>query len=117
MSAEARRAGDAKWDERDVQYGNIAAALKKYTEAKVYLDTVEPKPADYASLEMRRREVEAELERRFTEQRFNADRAIKMEDWESAKRELRVLCEMIPDQKDKRHHDAASQLRDIEVRK
>ena len=117
MSAEARRAGDAKWDERDVQYGNIAAALKKYTEAKVYLDTVEPKPADYASLEVRRREVEAELARRFTEQRFRADRAVKMEDWETARRELRVLCEMIPDQKDKRHRDAASQLRDIEVRK
>jgi len=117
MSAEARRAGDAKWDERDVQYGNIAAALKKYTEAKVFLDTVEPKPADYASLEARRREVEAELERRFTEQRFRADRAIKMEDWEGARRELRVLCEMIPDQKDKRHRNAASQLRDIEVRK
>ena len=61
--------------------------------------------------------MEAELERRFTEQRFRADRAIKMEDWESARRELRVLCEMIPDPKDKRHRDAASQLRDIEVRK
>ena len=117
MSVDARRAGDAKWEERDVQYGNIAAALKKYTEAKVFLDTVEPKPADYASLEARRREVEAELERRFTEQRFRADRAIKMEDWETARRELRVLCEMIPDQKDKRHRNAASQLRDIEVRK
>jgi len=117
MSVEARRAGDAKWEERDVQYGNIAAALKKYTEAKVFLDTVEPKPADYASLEERRREVEAELERRFTEQRFRADRAIKMEDWGTAMRELRVLCEMVPDPKDKRHRDAASQLRDIEVRK
>lgn len=117
MSADARRAGDAKWEERDVQYGNIAAALKKYTEAKVFLDTVEPKPADYASLEARRREVEAELERRFTDQRFSADRAIKMEDWETARRELRVLCDMIPDPKDKRHRDAAAQLRDIEVRK
>ena len=117
MSVDARRAGDAKWDERDVQYGNIAAALKKYTEAKVFLDTVEPKPADYASLEVRRREVEVELNRRFTEQRFRADRAIKMEDWETARRELRVVCEMIPDPKDKRHRDAASQLRDIEVRK
>lgn len=117
MSAESRREADAKWGEKDVRHGNIAMALSKYAEAIVFLDTVEPKPADYAALVKRRREVEAELERRFADQRFRADRAIKMEDWETARRELNVLREMVWDKKDKRYREAQAQLLEIEKRK
>ena len=115
-SAEARRAGDVKWDERDVAHGNLAEALKNYSLATELLDTVNPKPADYRALEERRREAKKELDRRFAEQRFRADQVINMKDWNAARRELRVLCEMIPDTEDRRHRDAAAQLRNVEMR-
>ena len=116
MSVELRRQGDAKWEERDVQYGNIAAALAAYKEAVFYLETVDPKPEFYGALVGRRREVEAELDRRYRDQRFRADRAINLADWRTAQQELRVLCEMVPDERDARHSEAAGKLLDVENR-
>lgn len=116
LSSESRSAGDAKWEERDVQYGNLAAALAAYQEAIFYLDTVNPKPANYGELVKRRDEVASELDRRYRDQRFMADRAINLKDWESAKRELRILCDMVPDKKDPRHAEASGKLMDVESR-
>lgn len=116
MSAELRREGDAKWEERDVQYGNIAAALAAYNEAVFYLDTVNPKPETYGALVNRQKEVEAELDKRYRDQRFRADRAINLADWRTAEQELRVLCQMVPDAKDPRHAEAAGKLLDVENR-
>lgn len=116
MSAEKRREGDAKWEERDVQYGNIAAALAAYSEAVFYLDTVNPKPETYGALVNRQREVQAELDRRYRDQRFRADRAINLADWRTAEQELRILCQMVPDARDPRHAEAAGKLLDVEKR-
>ena len=116
MSREARRAADEKWEERDVNYGNLAAALKLYDEAVMDLETVNPKPEDYGELITKRDMVRAELERRYRDQRFEADRAVNMGDWERARTELRVLCELIPDNGDPRHAEAAAKLVDVENR-
>ena len=116
MSEESRRAADAKWEERDVKHGNTAAALASYEEAIFYLETVNPKPANYGKLCERRDQAAAELDRRYKDQRFLADRAIKLQDWETAKRELRILCELVPDTKDPRHSEASAKLMDVEAR-
>lgn len=116
MSEEARRSGDSKWEERDVQYGNLSAALAAYKEAVFYLETVNPKPEGYGALVARRDEVAAELEKRYRDQRFLADRAINLGDWATAQRELRVLCDLVPDAKDPRHAEASAKLLDVEVR-
>ena len=116
MSREARHAADAKWEERDVNYGNLAAALKLYDEAVMDLETVNPKPEGYGELITKRDIVRAELERRYRDQRFEADRAINMGDWGRAQVELRVLCEMVPDTRDPRHAEAAAKLVDVENR-
>ncbi|MBR1588436.1 MAG: FHA domain-containing protein [Kiritimatiellae bacterium] len=116
MSSESRRAADAKWEERDVQHGNLAEALAKYDEAVFYLETVNPKPADYGELVSRRQQAAAELDKRYRDQRFLADRAINLQDWATAQRELRVLCEIVPGAKDPRHAEAAAKLLDVESR-
>ena len=115
-SAEARDVGDAKWDERDVEFGNIARAIASYDEAVYYLETVNPKPADYDSLLSRRAAAKAELARRYDDQRIAAERAVSLEDWETAQRELRILCEMVPDSRDPRHDEASNKLLDVEAR-
>ena len=116
MSAESRRAADAKWEERDVQYGNLSEALAKYDEAVFYLETVNPKPADYGELVNRRQQTAAELDKRYRDQRFLADRAINLQDWATARRELRILCELVPSAKDPRHAEASAKLLDVESR-
>lgn len=116
MSMEARIAADAKWEERDVNYGNLAAALKLYDEAVMDLETVNPKPEDYGELITKRDMVRAELDRRYKDQRFEVDRAVNMGDWDKAVQELKILCELVPDSRDPRHAEAVAKLVDAENR-
>ena len=116
MSRQVRQAADAKWEERDVNYGNLAAALKLYDEAVMDLETVNPKPEDFSELVTKRDMVKAELDRRYKDQRFEADRAVNMNDWDRARSELRILCELVPDPQDPRHAEAAAKLVDVENR-
>ena len=116
MSAEARRTGDAKWTERDVQHGNLAQAIAAYDEAVMLLGTVTPKPDGYDALIARIREAKEELDRRYRDQCFRADRAINLKDWPTALAELRVLCDLVPDERDPRHAEANAKLLDVEAR-
>ena len=116
MSMESWRAADAKWEERDVQHGNLAAALAAYDEAIFYLETVNPKPADYGKLISSRQQAADELDERYRNQRFLANRAINLQDWATAQRELRILCELVPSTKDPRHAEATAKLLDVESR-
>ena len=116
LSEESARNGDAKWNERDVEYGNLSASVDAYREAAYYLDTVNPKPESYSRIKERLERSVAELDRRYREQRFLADKAINLSDWETAKAELRVLCDMVPNKNDVRHAEANAKLVDVENR-
>ncbi|MGN0832967.1 MAG: FHA domain-containing protein [Kiritimatiellia bacterium] len=116
MAEEQIAVGRAKWEDREVQHGNLAGAVAAYREALFYLETVDPKPpcvqAARQGLEMAR----AELDRRYGEQRFAIDRALNLGDWETARRELMVLLELVPDRKDDRNREASVKLMDVEKR-
>ncbi len=116
LSAEAARSGDAKWEDREVEYGNLSAAVKAYRGAVFYLDTVNPKPDGYAGLKERLARAEAELKRRYEDQSFLADKAIKLGDLEAAHAELKTLCEMVPERDDPHHAEANARLVDVENR-
>ncbi len=116
LSEESAKVGDAKWDERDVVYGNLSAAVDAYREAIFYLETVNPKPEGYVDLKARLDKARDELEKRYKEQRFLADKAINLGDWETARRELRILCDYVPNKSDPRHDEANAKLVDVENR-
>jgi len=105
-----------KYDERDVKYGNLFDAIRAYQEAVFYLDTVNPKPDFYASIIDGFEAAQSELENRYKEQRFRANRAMNLSDWANAARELHILCEMIPERSDSRNKEATRQLVDVESR-
>ena len=115
-SAESERVGDAKGAERDVDYGNLSACVKAYREAVFYLDTVNPKPEGYPALKDKLAEAEAALAQRYRDQRFQADKAINLADWEEARRALRILCDIVPEKDDPRHAEANAKLVDVENR-
>lgn len=116
MSATARRTGDAKWEERDVQHGNLAQAILSYEEAVSLLQTVNPKPEGFDALTARLREAKAELDKRYKEQCFRADKAINLKDWAAALTELRILRDLVPSDRDPRHAEANAKLLDVEAR-
>jgi hypothetical protein len=115
-AAEIAEAGRMKWEERDVEHGNVDAAIRAYREALVYLDTVNPKPPEYDGYREALEAAEKEQESRYREQRFRADRALNLSDWETAKAELQILCQMVPDRNDDRNREALAKLNDVEKR-
>jgi hypothetical protein len=92
------------------------AAISAFREAMFYLETVNPKPEFYGALREDLELAERELDRRFRDQRFRADRALNLGEWQSAKRELSVLMEMVPDRGDERYREAKSKLVDVDKR-
>ena len=116
LGAESEKLGDAKWNERDVEYGNISAAIATYRDGVFYLETVDPKPAGYAQLKDKLDAAAAELDKRYRDQRFLADKALNLGDWATAARELRILCDMVPGRDDERHAEATAKLVDVERR-
>ena len=106
----------SKWSERDVQHGNLFAACTAYQEALFYLETVNPKPDCARTARQGLAEATAELDRRYRDQRFLADRAIKLGQWEDARRELSVLVAMVPNRSDDRNREATAKLLDVEKR-
>ncbi len=104
------------FDERGIDYGNTYLAIKRFEEAAFYLDTVDPKPDFYGDIVTGLAQAREELNAKYEEQRFLADRAINLKDWAGAARELRILREMIPDRDDERHIEAGRKLLDVENR-
>lgn len=113
LSYAAYELGDSKWDERDVEFGNVSAAIKAYNESIFYLDTINPKPDWFNKVRENLRAAKDDLDRRYKEQLFKADRAINTGHWDDAKTELRLLMEMIPDADDDRHKTAERKLLDV----
>jgi hypothetical protein len=104
------------YDERDIRFGNLFTAIKSYREAEFYLDTVDPKPEFYAEIVSDQEQAIRELNSRYDQQRFRADRAINLQEWENAAQALRILREMIPDTTDDRYKEATRKLLDVETR-
>ena len=104
------------FEERGIDYGNTYLAIKRFEEAAFYLDTVDPKPDFYGDIVTGLNQAREELNAKYEEQRFLADRAINLKDWNTAARELRILREMIPDRDDERHIEAGRKLLDVENR-
>jgi len=116
LSEESAKVGDTKWEDRDVEYGNLSAAVKAYKDALFYLETVNPKPKSFAAVKERLARTEAELKQRYEDQRFLADKAMNLSDWEVAQNELKILCELVPERDDPRHAEANARLVDVENR-
>lgn len=106
--------GQKLYDEREVSHGNLHGAIRAFTESEWYLETIEPKPDFYADVLSRKSDCERELQRRYDDMWFMAERAVKLRDWKEAARHLRVISETIPDRSDDRNRNAYKKLVDVE---
>lgn len=116
LAGESEKIGDARHDEAEVEYGNLASALKAYNEAAELLDTVNPKPPFYPGLVEKQRKTRKELDEKINEQAFLADKAIHLGDWENAAGQLRILIDIVNNRNDERSIKAKKQLVDVEER-
>ena len=116
LAAESAAAAAEKWADREVEYGNVYAAVHAWKEALFYLETVNPKPPEFDEYRQALKTAEADLDGRYKDRRFAADRAINIADWATAKSELQVLIALVPDRDDDRYREAAAKLMDVEKR-
>jgi hypothetical protein len=108
--------GQKLYDEREVKYENLFAAIRALKESEWYLETIEPKPDFYADAIGRKSDLDRELQRRYDDLWFMAEKAVKLRDWKEAARHLRIINEMIPDRSDDRNRNAYKKLVDVERR-
>ena len=109
-SRRSEELGDAKWEERDVEYGNLAECIRHYTLAKNALETLKSGIDAVARLQMKTERAKSELAKRCHAVRYEAERAIQIRDWERARIELRKLLEMAPEKGDDINREAAKKL-------
>jgi len=116
MAEEAWLQGKKLYQERAVKPENLADAVKSLKEADWHLETVDPKPDYYAEMMTLITDCEQELNTTYEQASFRAYQAIRNHEWDIAARELRTICEMIPDRSDSRHSEARKKLLEVESR-
>jgi len=116
MANTALLQGKKLYTEKEINYCNLANSIKSFHEAEGYLETVEPKPNFYAEIISSVKDYKQELQGKYDDQNFKVERAIRLKEWEEAARELRIVCEMIPDRSDPRNQEARKKLLDVERR-
>ena len=110
LATKAVELGDVKWQDRDVDFGNLAAAIAAYNEAIQHMETIDPRPGCYEMAVNGLKRATEELDKRFKDRRFQADRALNLSQWEEAIKELHILMEMVPDRRDDRNRDVRNKL-------
>lgn len=110
---EALLQGKKMWDEREVRDGNLFKAIRSYTECEWYLETIEPKPGFYGEAVSAKADCQRELQRRYEDLLFLAERAVKLRDWKEADRQLKVMRDMIPDPSDERYRNVDKKMVDV----
>lgn len=106
--------GKKMWDEREVRNGNLYNAIRAYKECEWYLETIQPKPAFYNEASKAKADCIRELQRRFDDLWFLAERSVKLREWKEADQQLKAICEMIPDRSDERNRNASKNLVEVE---
>ena len=116
LAEEAAETAEMKWEDREVEYGNCFAAVHAWKEAIFYLETVNPKPKKFEEYQKKMKIAVEDLDQRYRDHRFAADRAINIADWLKAKEELQILIALVPDRDDDRYREASAKLVDVEKR-
>ncbi|MEI6787892.1 MAG: FHA domain-containing protein [bacterium] len=110
---EALLQGKKMWDEREVRDGNLFKAIRSYTECEWYLETIEPKPAFYGEAVSAKADCQREMQRRYEDLLFLAERSVKLRDWKEADRQLKIMRDMIPDPSDERYRNVDKKMVDV----
>jgi len=116
MALDAFMLGTKLSEEREIEFGNLAGAIRSLDEAAWFLETVEPKPDFYPEILATAADCKELLQQKCNEHDFLAERAIRLREWETAAAELRILCALVPDRSDPRNVEARKKLLDVERR-
>ena len=116
LANDSMRLGMKLYDEKNVRYENLYQAIHAFKEANIYLETVDPKPDFFQEAISLQDKCEKELKDVCKDLWFQADRSIKVKDWQEAATVLQTIIATIPDRADKEHEMAEQRLADVQRR-
>jgi hypothetical protein len=116
ISEEQWLVGQKLYGEKNVLRRNLALAITALKDSEYQVDSLDPKPPFYKKVVALRRECEIEHKEACDALRFDSDRAMKLDDWQSAAVNLRRLLDAIHNNKDPRFKQAEQDLIHVEDR-
>jgi hypothetical protein len=114
LAAEAYQLANDLYEAKNVQHNNLWNSMRGYKDVEIHLRTLDPKPDYYDDAILKFRTCRNEIQERFENNLYQADRAITLRDWEMAARYLRMIMSQIPDRGDERHDNARKKLLEAE---
>lgn len=116
MSEEQWLTGQKLYEEKNVLRKNLALAVSALKDSENLVDSLDPKPDFYKDVVALRRQCEIEHKDACDALRFDSDRAMRLDDWQSSAVNLRKLLDTIHNNKDPRFKQAEQDLIHVEDR-
>ena len=116
MSEEQWLNGQKLYSEKNVMRKNLAITITALKDSENLIDSLDPKPAFYKDVVALRRQCEIEHKEACDALRFDSDRAMRLDDWQTAAVNLRRLLDTIHNSKDPRFKQAEQDLIVVEDR-
>ena len=112
---EAYLRGKQLFEQRDVDFPNLFNAIKAFQLVQMDLEVIEPKPPNYAAAVQGETAANDMLKERINNLRFNAEQAIKLNDWPRAQTCLSEILARVPDREDDRYKEADRKLISVQM--
>ena len=114
LAAEAYQLANDLYEAKNVQHDNLWNSMRAYKDVVIHLRTLDPKPDYYDDAIVKYGTCRNEIQERFENNLYQADRAITLRDWEMAVRYLKMIRAQIPDRGDDRNDSARQKLLEAE---
>ncbi|MDY6862868.1 MAG: FHA domain-containing protein [Thermodesulfobacteriota bacterium] len=99
-----------KYKDKSISYPNLYNSIKAYTDSLDYMENCSEKPDFYKEAMEGLSMASLELEKEYQKHLFNAQKAFKLKDYETAVNEYKIIMSMIPDTNDSRYQTAEEGL-------
>lgn len=111
---DAYKLAQDRYRDRDMAYDNLAQCIKHLKEAINYLETLEPKPEPYEAAKKLLAQAQTAQSKRYKEYMFEVDKAMRVSDWDAARRNLRICAQLISDRSDDRYDTISKKTLQVE---
>ncbi len=108
--------GKLFYSERERRCDNLFNSICAFRKTFWYLETVEPKPSFLPTVEEYLYRSQEDLTDKFNKLRFQAERAMRLLEWDDARANLEGILARVPDKTDERHKYAMRRLEKVRKR-
>lgn len=114
LAKESYRVAQNFYRERETSHDNLAQCIRHLQESLTYLETLNPKPAPYEDVHSLLSTARLAQKKRYKEYMFLVDKAMRISDWNDARRNLQICMQLISDRSDERYETITDKMIEVE---